>query len=147
MSGFGATIEICSGRPPWAPPLVAAGLLLACAAALIADLPGWLGPALALGLAPGAAREWRMARRGGIAPGVAALWLAPGGEWRLVRDTGELERAELLYRQGFVSRRLVGLTLRAAASRRCGPKVRVWLTPGMLGRDEWRRLQVRLRNP
>ena len=148
MSGFAATIEIRSGRPPWALPVVAIGLLLACVAVLIADLPIWLGVALVLGIALAAVREWRSATRGGIAPGVEALWLAPGGEWRLVRDTGELEKAKLLYRQGFVTRRLVGLTLLSMATAHGrGSKVRVWLTPAMLGQTDWRRLQVRLRNP
>ena len=128
--------------------MVAIVLLLACSAALIADLPLWLGLALVLGTVLGALREWRAARRDGIAPGVEALWLSPGGDWRLVLDTDELEKAELLYRQGFVTRSLVGLTLRPvrAAGHR-GPRVRVWLTPGMLGRTDWRLLQVRLRNP
>ena len=148
MSGFAATIEIRSARPPWALPVVAIGLLLACVAALIADLPIWLGVALVVGIALAGVREWLAARRGGIAPGVEALWLAPGGEWRLIRDTGELEKAKLLYRQGFVTRRLVGLTLRSVQTAgRGGLKVRVWLTPAMLGRTDWRQLQVRLRNP
>ena len=148
MSGFAATIEIRSGRPPWALPVLAIGLLLACVAVLVADLPIWLGVALVLGIVLAGVREWLAARRGGIAPGVAALWLAPGGEWRLVRDTGELEKARLLYRQGFVTRRLVGLTLLSVGTAQGrGSKVRVWLTPGMLGRTGWRRLQVRLRNP
>ena len=148
MSGFAATIEIRWGRPPWALPVLAIGLLLACVAVLIADLPIWLGVALALGIALAGVREWLAARRGGIAPGVEALWLAPGGEWRLVRDTGELEKARLLYREGFVTRRLVGLTLLSVGSAQGrGSKVRVWLTPAMLGQTDWRRLQVRLRNP
>ena len=45
MSGFAATIEIRSGRPPWALPVLASGLLLACVGVLIADLPTWLGVA------------------------------------------------------------------------------------------------------
>lgn len=72
----------------------------------------------------------------------------PSGDWRLVLDTGELHKAELLHRRGFVSRRLVGLTLRrVAAGSRWNSKVRVWLTPAMLGERDWRLLQVRLRNP
>ena len=148
MSGFAATIEIRSARPAWAVPVLAAGLLLALIAVLIADLPLWLRLAAALSVCLGAALEWRRTRRGAIAPGIEALWLTPSGDWRLVLDTGELDKAELLHRRGFVSRRLVGLTLRrAAAGRRWNPVVRVWLTPAMLGERNWRLLQVRLRNP
>ena len=148
MSGFAATIEIRSARPAWAVPVLAAGLLLAVIAVLIADLPLWLRLAAALSVCLGAALEWRRTRRGAIAPGIEALWLTPSGDWRLVLDTGELDKAELLHRRGFVSRRLVGLTLRrAAAGRRWNPVVRIWLTPAMLGERNWRLLQVRLRNP
>lgn len=148
MSGFAATIEIRSGRPAWAAPALAAGLLLAVVAVLIADLPVWLRLAAALSVCAGAVLEWRRARRGGIAPGIEALWLTPEGDWRLVLDTGELHKAELLHRRGFVSRRLVGLTFRrVAAGRRPDSTVRVWLTPTMLGERDWRLLQVRLRNP
>ena len=148
MSGFAATIEIRSARPAWAVPVPAAGLVPAVIAVLIADLPGWLRLSAALSVCAGAALEWRRARRGAIGPGIAAVWLMPSGDWRLVLDTGELHKAELLHRRGFVSRRLVGLTLRrAAAGRRRNSKVRVWLTPAMLGERDWRLLQVRLRNP
>ena len=148
MSGFAATIEIRSARPAWAVPVLAAGLLLAVIAVLIADLPLWLRLALALSVCAGAALEWHRTRRGAIAPGIEALWLTPSGDWRLVLDTGELDKAELLHRRGFVSRRLVGLTFRrVAARRRWNPAVRVWLTPAMLGERDWRLLQVRLRNP
>lgn len=148
MSGFAATIEIRSARPRWAVPLVLAGLFLAAVAVLAADLPAGLRFALLTGLVLGAAYEYRRLRRGSLAPGVEALWLTPSGDWRLVLDTGELEKAELLHRQGFVARRLVGLTLRAKPQGKRGRrKVRVWLTPSMLGEREWRLLQVRLRNP
>ena len=148
MSGFAVTIEIRSGRPAWAAPVIAAMLLLALAAIWIADLPLWLRVALGAGVCLGAALEWRRARSGAIAPGIEALWLTPSGDWRLVLDTGEIDKAELLRRRGFVSRRLVGLTLRrAAGGRRRHATVRVWLTPAMLSERDWRLLQVRLRNP
>ncbi|MCY3939697.1 MAG: hypothetical protein OXG29_01285 [Gammaproteobacteria bacterium] len=148
MSGFAATIEIRSARPPWAVPVLASGLLLAIVAVLIADLPIWLRLLAALSVIAGAAVEWRRARKGAIAPGIEAVWLTPAGDWRLVLDTGETDKAELLHRRGFVSRRLVGLTLRrVAAGRRRNSRVRVWLTPAMLGERDWRLLQVRLRNP
>lgn len=148
MSGFAATIEIRSARPAWAVPALAAGLLLAVVAVLIADLPVWMRLAVALSVCLGALLEWRRARRGAIAPGIEALWLTPSGDWRLVLDTGELHKAELLHRRGFVSRRLVGLTLRCVpAGRRWNSRARVWLTPAMLGERDWRLLQVRLRNP
>ncbi len=148
MSGFAATIEIRSARPAWAVPVLAAGFLLAVVAVLIADLPVWLRLVVALGACAGAALEWRRARRGAIAPGIEAVWLTPAGDWRLVLDTGEIDKAELLHRRGFVFRRLVGLTLRrVAAGRRWNSGVRVWLTPAMLGERDWRLLQVRLRNP
>ena len=148
MSGFAATIEIRSARPRWVVPLVVAGLLLAAVAILAADLPPWLRFVLLTGLIAGAAYEYRRLRRRPLAPGVEALWLTPSGDWRLVLDTGELEKAELLHRQGFVTRRLVGLTLRARSQgKNKRRKVRVWLTPSMLGEREWRLLQVRLRNP
>ena len=148
MSGFAATIEIRSGRPAWAAPALAAGLLLALVAVLIADLPVWLRLAVAMSVCAGAVPEWRHARRGAIAPGIEALWLAPAGDWQLVLETGELHKAELLHRRGFVSRRLVGLTLRRVGSgRRRNSRLRVWLTPAMLGERDWRLLQVRLRNP
>ena len=128
--------------------MLAAGLLLAVIAVLIADLPAWMRLAVASSVCLGAAIEWRRTRRGAIAPGIEALWLTPAGDWRLVLETGELHKAELLHRSGFVSRRLVGLTLRrVAAGRRVNSKVRVWLTPAMLGERDWRLLQVRLRNP
>lgn len=123
-------------------------LLLALAAVWIADLPLWLRVALGAGVCLGAALEWRRARSGAIAPGIEALWLTPSGDWRLVLDTGEIDKAELLHRRGFVSRRLVGLTLRRAVGG--WPRhatVRVWLTPAMLSDQDWRLLQVRLRNP
>ena len=148
MSGFAATIEIRSARPAWAVPVLAAGLLLAIVAVLIADLPVWLRLVVAVSVCAGAVLEWRRARSGAIAPGVEAVWLMPSGDWRLVLDTGEMDKAELVYRRGFVSRRLVGLTLRrVAAGRRRNSTVRVWLTPAMLGERDWRLLQVRLRNP
>ncbi len=148
MNGFAATIEIRAGRPAWALPVIGAGLLLAGAAVLIADLPGWLRSVLLLGLALGAVREWRAARRNGVAAGVAAIWLTAGGDWSLVLESGELQKAELLHRQGFVTRNLAGLTLRSvAAHKRKDSRLRVWLTPGMLAPADWRRLQVRLRNP
>ena len=148
MSGFDATIEIRSARPAWAVPALAAGLLLAVIAVLIADLPAWLRLVAVLSVCAGAVLEWRHARRGAIAPGIEALWLTPPGDWRLVLDTGELRKAELLHRQGFVSRRLVGLTLRRVGSgQRWNSRLRVWLTPAMLGEPDWRLLQVRLRNP
>ena len=102
MSGFAATIEIRSARPAWAVPVLAAGLLLALIAVLIADLPLWLRLAAALSVCLGAALEWRRTRRGAIAPGIEAVWLTPAGDWRLVLDTGELDKAELLHRRGFV---------------------------------------------
>lgn len=148
MSGFAATIEIRSARPPWAVPVLAGGLLLVIVAVLIADLPIWLRLLAALSVIVGSALEWRRARKGAIAPGIEAVWLTPSGDWRLVLDTGEMDKAELLHRRGFVSRRLVGLTLRrVAAGRRRNSRVRVWLTPAMLGERDWRLLQVRLRNP
>ena len=148
MSGFAVTIEIRSARPAWAVPLLAAGLVLAVAAVLIADLPLWLRLVVALGVCLEAALEWRRAQSRAIAPGIEAVWLTPSGDWRLVLDTGEMDKAELLHRRGFVSRRLVGLTLRrVAAGRRRNSTVRVWLTPVMLGERDWRLLQVRLRNP
>ena len=148
MSGFAATIEIRSARPTWAVPVLAAGLLLAVVAVLIADLPVWLRLVLAVSVCAQAALEWRRARRGAIAPGIEAVWLTPAGDWLLVLDTGEMDKAELLHRRGFVSRRLVGLTLRrVAAGRHRNSRVRVWLTPAMLGERDWRLLQVRLRNP
>ncbi|MXZ27545.1 MAG: hypothetical protein F4222_12115 [Gammaproteobacteria bacterium] len=148
MSGFAVTVEIRSARPAWAAPALATGLLLAVVAVLIADLPFWLRIVVALSVCVGAALEWRRARRGAIAPGIEAVWLTPPGDWRLVLDTGEMDKAELLHRRGFVSRRLVGLTLRrVAAGRRRNSAVRVWLTPAMLGERDWRLLQVRLRNP
>ena len=128
--------------------MLAGGLLLAVVAVLIADLPIWLRLLAALSVIAGAAVEWRPARKGAIAPGIEAIWLTPAGDWRLVLDTGETDKAELLHRRGFVSRRLVGLTLRrVAAGRRRNSRVRVWLTPAMLGERDWRLLQVRLRNP
>lgn len=148
MSGFSATIELRSALPPWGGPAIAAGLLLAAAAVLISGMALWLRLAVLVALAAAAARQWRALRGGGIAPGIAAVWLIPGGDWRLVLDTGELERAELLRRQGFVTRALVGLTLRrdrAAKGRR--KRLRVWLTPSMLNETDWRRLQARLRHP
>lgn len=148
MSGFSATIELCAARPPWALPAIAAALLLAAAAVLISDMPLWLRLTLLAALAASSARRWRDLPDGGIAPGIAAIWLMPAGDWRLVLDTGELERAELLPRQGFVTRALVGLTLRRdRPAKRRGKRLRVWLTPSMLGSADWRRLQVRLRNP
>ena len=148
MSGFAATIEIRSARPAWAVPALAAGLVLAVAAVLIADMPVWLRLLLAAGVTPGAAFNWRRIHNGAIAPGIEALWLTPSGDWRLVLDTGEIDKAELLHRRGFVSRRLVGLTVRrVAAGRRRNARLRVWLTPAMLGERDWRLLQVRLRNP
>lgn len=148
MSGFAATIEIRSARPGWAVPLAAAALLLALFAVLVADLNVWLRLALASGVFIGAAFEWRRTRRGAIAPGIEALWLTPSGDWRLVLDTGETNKADLLHRCGFVSRRLVGLTLRrVAAGRRGRSRLQLWLTPAMLGDRDWRLLQVRLRNP
>ncbi|MDE0680514.1 MAG: hypothetical protein OXI11_09930 [Gammaproteobacteria bacterium] len=148
MSGFAATVEIRSARPGWAVPVIAAGLLLAVAAVLMADLPVWLRLVVALSICAGAVLEWRRARGGAIAPGIEAVWLTPAGDWRMVLDTGEMDKAELLHRRGFVSRRLAGLTLRrAAAGRRRNSMVRVWLTPAMLGESDWRVLQVRLRNP
>ena len=148
MSGFAATIEIRSARPAWAVPVLAVGLLLAVVAVLIADLPVWLRLVVALGVCAGAVPEWLRARRGAIAPGIKAVWLTSAGDWRLVLDTGEIDKAELLHRRGFVSWRLVGLTLRrVAAGRRWNSGVRVWLTPAMLGERDWRLLQVRLRNP
>lgn len=148
MSGFAATIEIRSARPAWAVPVLTAGLLFAVIAVLMADLPVWLRLVVASSVCLGAVLEWRRTRRGAIAPGIEAVWLTPRGDWRLVLDTGELHKAELLHRRGFVSRRLVGLTLRrVAAGRRRNSRVRVWLTPAMLGERDWRLLQVRLRNP
>lgn len=148
MSGFAATIEIRSARPSWAVPVLAAGLLLAVAAVLIADLPVWPRLLLAAVVTLGAAFHWRRFLSGAIAPGIEALWLTPSGDWRLVLDTGEIDKAELLHRRGFVSRRVVGLTVRrVAAGRRRNARVRVWLTPAMLGERDWRLLQVRLRNP
>ena len=149
MSGFSATIELRAARPPWALPAIAGGLLLAAAAVLISDLPPELRLAAVATLALACARRWRTALRGGgIAPGIAAIWLMPAGDWRLVLDTGELERVELLHRQGFVTRALVGLTFgRKRAGKRGATKLRVWLTPAMLSAAHWRRLQVRLRNP
>ncbi len=148
MSGFAATIEIRTARPAWAVPVLAAGLVLAVVAVLIADLPVWLRLPLAAGVTLGAAFNWRRIQRGLIAPGIEALWLTPSGDWRLVLDTGEIDKAELLHRRGFVSRRLVGLTLRrVAAGRRGNARLWVWLTPAMLGERDWRLLQVRLRNP
>lgn len=148
MSGFAATIEIRAGRPRWAVGLILPGLLLAAVAILVADLPAWLRISLLLCLALGAGREFRRMRRGGIAPGVAAVWLEPDGAWRLVLDTGELEKAQMLHRRGFVSRSLVGLTLRSAVGGGRRKRIaRVWLTPSMLGDRNWRLLQVRLRNP
>ena len=148
MSGFAATIEIRAARPAWFLPALGAGLLLAIGAVLIADLPGWLRLLLTVGAVLGGARELRATRRDGIAAGVGAIWLTAGGDWSLVLDTGELQEAELLHRQGFVTRSLVGLTLRPARDDGPGgPKIRVWLTPRMIGPSDWRRLQVRLRNP
>jgi len=148
LSGFAATIEIRSARPAWAVPVLAAGLVLAVVAVLIADLPIWLRLPLAAGITLGAAFDLRRTQIAAIAPGIEALWLTPSGDWRLVLDTGEIDKAELLHRRGFVSRRLVGLTLRrVAAGRRWKARVRVWLTPAMLGERDWRLLQVRLRNP
>ncbi|MCY4157229.1 MAG: hypothetical protein OXF66_07335 [Gammaproteobacteria bacterium] len=148
MSGFSATIELRSALPPWGVPAITAGLLLAAAAVLISGMALWLRLAVLAALAAAAARQWRALRHGGIAPGIAAIWLIPGGDWRLVLDTGELERAELLRRQGFVTRALVGLTLRAdRGARGRHRRLRVWLTPSMLSETDWRRLQVRLRNP
>ena len=148
MSGFSTTIELRSAGPPWALPAIAIAVLLAAAAVLISEVPLWLRLTILAALAVAAARQWRALRGGGIAPGVAAVWLTPDGDWRLVLDTGELERAELLHRQGFVTRALVGLTLRRdQAAKRRGRRLRVWLTPSMLSSTDWRRLQVRLRNP
>ena len=149
MSGFSATIELRAARPPWALPAIAAALLLAAAAVLVSDLPLWLRLAGVATLALACGRHWRAALRGaGIAPGIAAIWLTPPGDWRLVLDTGELERVELLHRQGFVTRALVGLTFgRDRSGKRVAVKLRVWLTPAMLSAADWRRLQVRLRNP
>ena len=122
--------------------------MLAVAAVLIADLPVGLRLLLAAGVALGAAFDWRRIHSGALAPGIEALWLTPSGDWRLVLDTGEIDKAELLHRRGFVSRRLVGLTLRrVAAGRRGNARLWVWLTPAMLGERDWRLLQVRLRNP
>ena len=148
MSGFSTTIELRSAGPPWALPAIAIALLLAAAAVLISGVPPWLRLTILAALAVAAARRWRALRGGGIAPGVAAVWLTPDGDWRLVLDTGEIERAELLHRQGFVTRALVGLTLRRdQPAKRRGRRLRVWLTPSMLSSTDWRRLQVRLRNP
>ena len=150
MNGFAATIEIRSGRPRWAVPLILTGLLLGAVAILVAGMPLGLRLFLLLFLALGAGYELSRMLRGGIAPGVEALWLTPDGDWQLVRDTGEVEKAELLHRQGFVTRALVGLTLRPAAAGGGGRrkrKLRIWLTPAMLGERDWRLLQVRLRNP
>lgn len=148
MSGFAETVEIRAARPSWVRSAIAAGLLLAFVAVLIADLAGWMRMLLLGVVVLGAVREWRAASGNAVASGVAAVWLTGGGDWRLVLDTGELEKAELLHRQGFVTRKLVGLTLRRkGAGRRMGSRIRVWLTPGMLAPAEWRRLQVRLRNP
>jgi len=148
LSGFSATIELRSALPPWGGPAIAAGLLLAAAAVLISGMALWLRLAVLAALAAAAARQWRALRGGGIAPGIAAVWLIPGGDWRLVLDTGELERAELLRRQGFVTRALVGLTLRRArAAKGRRKRLRVWLTPSMLNETDWRRLQARLRHP
>ena len=148
MSGFSTTIELRSACPPWGWPAIAAGLLLAAAAVLISGMTLWLRLAVLAVLATAAVRQWRALQSGGIAPGVAAIWLLPDGNWRLVLDTGELERAELLRRQGFVTRVLVGLTLRRdRAAKGRGRRLRVWLAPSMLGDTDWRRLQVWLRNP
>ncbi len=148
MSGFSTTIELRSTRPPWALPAIAAALLLAAAAVLISAMPLWLRLAFLALLATASARQWRALRGGGIAPGVAAIWLTPSGDWRLVRDTGELETAKLLHRQGFVTRALVGLTLQRDRPAKGGVRqLRLWLTPSMLSGTDWRRLQVRLRNP
>ena len=149
MSGFSATIELRAARPPWALPAVTGALLLAAAAVLISDLPLWLRLAAVAALALACAHHGRLVLRGrGIAPGIAAIWLTPAGDWRLVLDTGELERAELLHRQGFVTRALVGLTFgRDRPGKRGAARLRVWLTPAMLSAADWRRLQVRLRNP
>ena len=148
MSGFATTIEIRSGRPRWAVSLVLPGLLLAAVATVVADIPAWVRIALLSCLALGAGNEFRRTRRGSIAPGVAAVWLMPDGDWRLVLDTGELEKAELLHRRGFVTRGLVGLTLRrGAGAGRSNRTIRMWLTPSMLGERDWRLMQVRLRNP
>ena len=122
--------------------------MLAVIAVLIADLPVWPRLLLAAGVTLGAAFNWRRIQLGAIAPGIEALWLTPSGDWRLVLDTGEIDKAELLHLRGFVSRRLVGLTLRrVAAGRRGNARLWVWLTPAMLGERDWRLLQVRLRNP
>ena len=149
MSGFSQTIELRAARPPWGLPVVAGALLLAAAAVLISDLPPWLRLAAVAALALACARHWHAVLRGrGIAPGIAAIWLTPAGDWRLVLDTGELQRAELLHGQGFVTRALVGLTFgRDRPGKRRIAKLRVWLTPAMLSAADWRRLQVRLRNP
>ncbi len=148
MNGFAATIEIRAARPPWALLAMGAGILLAVGAVLITDLPGWLRLLLTVAAMLGGARELRATRRHGIAEGVGAIWLTASGDWSLVLDTGELRKAELLHRQGFVTRSLVGLTLRTARDDgRGSSRIRVWLTPGMIGPADWRRLQVRLRNP
>ena len=150
MNGFATTIEIRSGRPGWAVSLILPGLLLAAVATLVADIPAWARIALLSCLALGAGYRFRRARRGNIAPGVAAVWLMPDGDWRLVLETGELEKAELLHRRGFVTRGLVGLTLRRGAGAGAGRgnrTLRMWLTPAMLGERDWRLMQVRLRNP
>jgi len=148
LSGFSTTIELRSARPPWALPAIAAALLLAAAAVLIAEMPLWLRLALLLALAAGSARQWRALQGGRIAPGIAAIWLMPAGDWRLVLDSGELEEAELLRRRGFATRALAGLTLRRRTPPKRGARLlRVWLTPAMLSSSDWRRLQARLRNP
>ena len=148
LSGFAATVEIRSGRPRWTVPLVLSGLLLAAIGVLVADLPIGLRIFLLPCLALGAGYELRRIPRDGIAPGVAAVWLTPDGDWRLVLDTGELDKAVLLHRRGFVTRGLVGLTLSCVAGDGHGKKkLWVWLTPSMLGQRDWRLMQVRLRNP
>ena len=148
MNGFSATIELRAARPPWALPALACALLLAGAAVLASNLPLALRVAIVAALAALAARRWRALRAAGVAPGISAVWLTPAGDWRLVLDTGELARAELLHRQGFVTRRLVGLTLRAKRpGKRRAMRLALWLTPAMLSEPDWRRLQVRLRNP
>lgn len=148
LSGFSTTIELRAARPPWGVPAVAALLLLAACAVLISDLSVWLRLAVVAMLLVASARSWRALRSGSIAPGVAALWYAPPDEWRLILDSGELERAWLLRRRSFVTRAMVGLTLRRERPGQGGAKkLKLWLTPAMLSAADWRRLQVWLRNP
>ncbi len=148
MSGFSATVELGASRPPWGLAAIASALLLAALAVLVSDLPLWLRLAILAALALACAHRWQALRAGGIAPGIAAVWLVPSDGWRLVLDTGEMQKAELLHRQGFVTRGLVGLTLRRdCPGKRRGEKLTLWITPAMLSAPDWRRLQVRLRHP